>query len=178
MTDTEKLIQSGSKDTMPTGKQVFVMTLVLCLCAIGFIILCALDDAKMEEFGHVTVSHDASVECRIGEVSIGKQILLRDCYAFIPGESIRWWDVTVLLEDETSGESVSIPTYMVERSDMKQYFADGDETYLRVGFEANVKASKLELSTHNYKILLFYNNNDANLYIDTGYVLTKKGIER
>lgn len=178
MTETEKKTEFDKNDVTPTGKQVFILTFILCLCAAAFIVLCALDDGRMKEVGEVAVTQDAGVKTEIPEAQMGDRIWFRNCYAFIPGESIRTWDLQVLLEEEDSGDAVSIPTYMIENAAMKEYFAEGDDTYLRVGFSANVKASRIDLASHNYKVLLYYNNNEHDLYVDTGYVLTENGVRR
>ena len=176
MAEIESNKEIEIKGERPTGKQVLVVTIVLCICAIAFTLLSAFDDAKTEERGQVSVSEGTGIVFDLGDVTMGEYIRFDNGYALMQGNSIQTWDIDVVLEDEASGEAVAIPTYMVETETAKSYFAEGDTTYNRAGFAANVKRDRLELNDHTYKVLLYYNNNEADIYVDTGYILTEKGI--
>lgn len=171
------MIQDNEKqNNMPSVKNVTTLIVTLFICALGFIVLSAIDDARVIVRTDIVLEDNHSVAYDIENVSIDKYVFFQNCYAAIPDLMINKWDVKVILMNQTTNESIQIPTYMAESEKYKEQYSDTNNTYQKAGFEANIKTDKLELENNNYNIILYYNNNDADIYIDTKYVLTAKGI--
>lgn len=166
----------ASVDTTPSLKQVLIMIAVLVCCAFGFIAISALEDARVWETEDIIVTENSGVSCTLQQPDMGEYITFNDCYAEIPGEYISSWDVTVVLKEKDLAKGIYIPTYMpASTMDINTYHKN-EGNYVRTAFSANVAADKLSLDNTDYDILLYYNNNDRDIYVDTGMDLTKEGL--
>lgn len=166
----------ASVDTTPTLKQVLIMIAVLICCAFGFIAISALEDARAWETEDIVLAENSGVSCTLQQPVMGEYITFNNCYAEIPGEYISSWDVTVVLKARDSAKGIYIPTYMPDSAmDINTYHRN-EGNYVRTAFSANVAANKLSLDNTDYDILIYYNNNDRDIYVDTGMDLTKEGL--
>ena len=163
------------KNNTPTLKQVLTVIIILFVCSAGFITLSALDDASVNKSTPGVIVIDTDVKYYIDYEFENNYVFFRDCYAGISGMQINTWDVRVVLQDTATGESVTIPTYMVMSEEAAAHFDADNENYQRTGFSANVSMERIDLDNKSYKILIYYNNNDADIYVDTGEILTAKG---
>lgn len=172
---TNEEIQNVSKS--PSIKQIFIMIGVLVVCATAFITLSGMEDARLIDVSDkVNVVDNTNIKFDIGTVTMGRVIMFDNCYAGIFDERICSWDVDVLLQEVSGDATYAIPTYLVISEVAAANFDKQNDIYLRTGFAANVEASKLDLDNTDYKVLLYYNNNSKDVYLDTGKVLTKEGL--
>jgi len=168
--------ETNKSNTTPTLKQVLIMIAVLVCCAFGFIFVCALEDARVWNTDEIALAENSGVSYSIGQLTVGDYITFDSCYAEIPGEYISSWDVTVVLKAPDEATGLYIPTYMADSATDINTYHKNEGNYVRTAFSANVKADKLSLNNTDYDILLYYNNNQKGIYIDTGLDLTKEGL--
>lgn len=172
---SENNMDNNKIDGTPSLKQVFIMIAVLVCCAACFIAVSALEDARVWETEEIELS-DVQLSCAIDQVSMGDYITFDSCYAEILGEQINTWDVTVVLKPMDSDKGMYIPTYMTDSATDIITYRKNEGKYNRTTFKANVASDKLSLANTEYDILLYYNNNDRDIYVDTGRDLTKEGL--
>lgn len=158
----------------PSVKQVFIVMALLLVCSFGFIFLVAYDDRKVVVLEDVEIT-ELPVTVEINAPVMGDVISFADCKAYIETEGINTWDVELVLRDQSSMECFSIPTY---RSASAVHFGgcDVSEESRRV-FGANVDSKYLSLEDTDYDVLIYYNNNEHNAFVDTGRDLTREGLK-
>lgn len=161
-------------DCTPGVKQVLVVMALLIICSFGFIFLVSYDDKKVVVLDDVEVT-ELPVSVELNNPVMGEIISFSDCKAYIETEGIDTWDVELVLRNQSSMECLSIPTY---RSASAVHFGglDVSEESRRV-FGANVSSKGLSLDSTDYDILIYYNNNEHDAYVDTGRDLTKEGLK-
>lgn len=93
-------------------------------------------------------------------------------WAGIKGESVGLFDTKVALFDYTDNKCIVLSTEMEKREDLINY-DNSDVSYENGGFVAKIKRKKL-LKGHKYKVLLWYQNDENDFWIDTGEYLEVK----
>ncbi|MBE5932846.1 MAG: hypothetical protein E7263_05425 [Lachnospiraceae bacterium] len=173
---SENNMDNNKIDGTPSLKQVFIMIAVLFCLAFCFTMVSALEDARVWETDIIKLDENVKLSCNINDVSMGKYIEFDSCYAEIPGEAINSWDVTVVLKPMNSDKGLYIPTYMTDSATDIVTYQNNEGKYNRTLFSANVASDKLSLSDTQYDIILYYNNNNREVFVDTGYDLTQEGL--
>ena len=173
---TDNVIDGKNTGDTPTLKQVLALMIILACCAFFFIVISTWEDARVWETEEITLTGDSGVVCSIDQVTMGKYITFDTCYAQIPEEYINSWDLTIVLKPMGEDKGLYIPTYMSDGVENIIVYNQLEGNYDRTSFSANVPADKLSLQDTDYDIILYYNNNDRDMYIDTGRDLTKEGL--
>jgi len=167
---------SKSIDENVNIKQVLIMIAVLIICGAGFVALSGLEDGRLVKVEDITVKDNSGVVFYIPEANMGDLITFDNCYAGIMGEPVNLWDLSVVLVPEGENYGFMIPTYIQYSGEAAAVFDPANEYYTRTGFAANVKSNKLKLDTTRYQVMLYYNHNDRDMYVDTELLLTKDGL--
>lgn len=90
-------------------------------------------------------------------------------WAIVKGEIFKSNRTKVVLEDQSTSERFSIPTFTVSRPDVYEYInhdKQGRERFINAGFTAAIKNSRLKDNV-NYKILVLFDNGQTSGLIDT-----------
>lgn len=165
---------SYNSNSIPNIKQVIILIVALFCCAVFFIAISAMEDASISNVSNIKIS-DAPVTTIITEPQMGEYILFENCQAYIEGQDIESWDVKLVLKPQASDEGIVFPTYLSSSIRHVGAYSLPVENK-RINFGATVHSKKLSLDTVNYDIILYYNNNEMDMYIDTGKDLTKEGL--
>lgn len=165
-----------STGQLPSVKQVLIMIAVLIICGVGFVALSGLEDGRLVKVEDITVKDNSGVVFYIPEANMGDLITFDGCYAGIMGEPVNLWDLSVVLVPQGEDYGFMIPTYIQYSSEAGVVFDATNEYYTRTGFAANVKRDKLDLDNTSYQVMLYYNHNDRDMYVDTELVLDSSGL--
>lgn len=80
-------------------------------------------------------------------------------------------DIHVLLKDSSSDMIYSLPTALVKRGDITDYFEQEKTEYDDSGFRVSAKNKNISSGTSIYEILIMYHINDELFIIPTGEIL-------
>lgn len=159
----------------PSVKQVIILMIALFCVALVFIALVAFDDSRVRRVENMVIS-EVPITIAVAEpIFEGDMLLFRGCRAYMENEPIATWDLSLVLRDQSTMEAYHIPTYRTA-SAVPVASRDGSEESRR-GFGASVRLDDLKLDNVDYDILIYYNHNEKDIYVDTGKDLGKEGLK-
>ncbi len=163
------------KNDLFSNRSIICLFFGLMACAVLFVFLCRLEDGRVvRAAGPAEVL--TPVECSVGKVEVAEYVRFTGGYITLEKEPVQTWDLRVALAPVGGGEVLVLPTYMLLTDSLKNELKSDDPRYSRIGFTASCRTDKLALSTHEYKVYVYYNSNERDCYVDTGATLTAEGL--
>lgn len=98
-------------------------------------------------------------------------------WAFMEGENIETFNSHLVLRDKENEECIELPTKLIVRKDVTDTFKDSQNNfnYDKSGFQGRLNLKKLNKPLSNYEICLNYKNNNSNMFVRTGMLLSEEG---
>ncbi|MCR5467809.1 MAG: hypothetical protein K6F37_02505 [Lachnospiraceae bacterium] len=157
-TENEKITYNPYK-----AVRALVCFFIFLTVILSFLIYCRYAKTKKVDISEIPLASDEYVSS-IEKISIESDGTLRITgYAFKENESIESVNVSVVVEDLSSGSTYSLTTGIVERTDITKIIDDGSD-YNYSGFQAVTKKQSL---SGKYHVYIIYKNNGDNVLIDT-----------
>lgn len=154
----------------------WALSLFLAAGAVIILLCCGLLAHSVGGVASITppsVSDPGLLTCQLEEISMESGYVVISGYAYLPGNSIRTVQNSVVLVDTTSGDCLRIPTAMSPRGDLQEQDDQGRHfSYVNGGFLARCRLDKLQAPPSAYRIYLRYENDGNDLFVDTGRSLS------
>lgn len=147
-------------------KGILLIAIVTCIIWGAFCVLLRWDIGKCaminpEEY----ILVQEGIDYYIDEVNYTHNAITIQGWAIKKGENIDVSECYIVLKDTSSGEYMKIPTKIISRGDLTEYFNDGFN-YDYSGFFAKVLDKKLNKNS-DFDIYILYQNNNEKYLIDT-----------
>jgi len=107
----------------------------------------------------------------IESINIGSRYVAISGWAFIPGEIISQYELTVVLKEVNSEESFEIPTVLIEMESINEIY-DDEFDYSQSGFFARINNNFINLREKSYEIYLKFYHNGHKFFIYTDEILS------
>lgn len=153
-----------------TMKQVSLLSGTALLLILLFCLLNFLDHNLVHTIQVTDIDRDGLIKWKIDGVIVSHNYVWIEGWALIPSEPSRTFDLDVLLRNTHSGETILLPTMLVNDDSLNDLFSDGLD-HSNSGFRSRVNKRLVDLDNNSYEIFLKFFNNGHHLFVETGQLL-------